>query len=67
MSLPAMFNGSLRTESSNGIYSTIYVKVRQVYLETIYRGHDVVAIIPIGFMESRSYLNCGCLAAHESY
>ena len=62
-SLPAMFNGSLQTESSNSIYSTVYVKVRQVCLETIYR---VVAVIPIGFMESRSYLNCGCQAAHDS-
>ena len=64
--LPAMFNGSLRTESSNSIHSTVYVKVRQVYLETIYRGRDVVAVIPIGFMESRFYLNCGCRAAHDS-
>ena len=45
--LPAMFNGSLRTESSNSVYSTVYVKVRQVYLETIYRGRDVVAVVPI--------------------
>ena len=54
-----MFNGSLRTESSNSIYSTFYEKIRQVYLETIYRGCDVVAVVSIGFMESRSYLNCG--------
>ena len=65
--LPAMFNGSLRAESSNIICSTVYVKARQVCLETIYRGRDVVAVIPIGFMESRSYLNCGCRAAHDSY
>ena len=64
--LPVMFNGSLRTESSNSIYSTVYVKVRQVYLQTIYRGRDV-AVIPIGFMKSRSYLNCGCRAVHDSY
>ena len=54
--LPAMFNGSLRAESSKSIYSTVYVKVRQVSLETIYRGRDVVAVVPIGFMESRSHL-----------
>ena len=54
-----MFNGSLRAESSNRIYSTVDVKVSQVCLETIYRVRDVVAVIPIGFMESRSYLNCG--------
>ena len=65
--LPAMFNGSLWAESSNSTYSTVYVKDRQVCLETIYRGRDVVAVIPIGFMESRSYLNCGCRAAHDSY
>ena len=52
--LPAMFNGSLRTESSNSVYSAVYVKIRQVYLETIYRGYDVVAVVSIGFMESRS-------------
>ena len=65
--LPVMFNGSLQAVSSNSIYSTVYVKVRQVYLETTYRGRDVVAVIPTGFMESRSYLNCGCRAAHDSY
>ena len=65
--LPAMFNGSLRAESSNGIYSTVYAMVRQVCLETTYRGRDVVAVIPIGFMENRSYLNCGCRAVHDSY
>ena len=65
--LPAMFNSSLRTDSSNSIYCTVYVKVSQVYLQIIYRGRDVVAVIPIGFMESPSYLNCGCQAAHDSY
>ena len=63
--LPAMFNGSLRAESLNSIYSTVYVKVRQVCLEAIYRGRDVVAVIPIGFMESQPYLNCGRRAAHD--
>ena len=65
--LPAMFNSSLRAESSSSIYSTVYIKVRQVCLEIIYRGCDVVAVIPIGFMESWSYFNCGCRAAHDSY
>ena len=64
--LPAMFNSSHRAESSNSIYSTFYVKVRQVSLETIYRGRDV-AVIPTEFMESLSYFNCGCRAAHDSY
>ena len=49
--LTAMFNNSLQAEISNSIYSGVYLKVRQVYLETIYCDHDVVAIIPIGFME----------------
>ena len=52
--LPAVFNGSLQAESSKRIYSTVHVKVRQVCLETIYCGCDVAAIIPTGFMESRS-------------
>ena len=64
--LPAMFNGSLRTEHSNSIYSTIYVKVRQVCLQTIYCGHGVVAVVPIEFMESHSYFNCGHPAARDS-
>ena len=55
-----------RAESSNSIYSTVYVKIRQVCLEKIYRGRNVVAVIPIGFVESRSYLNCGC-RADDSY
>ena len=40
--LPAMFNRSLRAESLNSIYSTSYVKVKQVCLETIYRGRDLL-------------------------
>ena len=40
--LPAMFYSSLWAQSSNSIYSTIYVKVRQVCLKTIYRGPDFV-------------------------
>ena len=61
--LTAMFNNSLRAEILNSIYSGIYLKVRQVCLETICRGRDVVAVVPIGFMESRSYFNCGRRAA----
>ena len=62
-----MFNSSLWAESSTSIYSIVYIKVRQVCFETIYRGCDVVAVIPIGYMESRSYFNCGCRAAHNIY
>ena len=56
--LTAMFNNSLPAEILNTIYSGVYLKVRQVFLETICRGRDVVAIVPIKFMESRSYFNC---------
>ena len=61
--LTAMFNNSLRAEISNSTYSGVYLKVRQVCLETIYRGCDVVAVVLIGFMESWSYFNCGRRAA----
>ena len=61
---PAMFNSSLRAKTSKSIYSDVYLKVRQVCLETIYRGLDVVAVVPFGgFMESRSYFNCARRAA----
>ena len=67
LSLPlhAMFNSSLRAEISNSVYSDVYLKVRQVCLETIYRGRDVVAVVPVGFMDSRSYFNCGRRADPE--
>ena len=61
--LTAMFNNSLLAEISKSIYSDVNLKVRQVCFETIYRGRDVVAVVPIGFMESRSYFNCGRRAA----
>ena len=60
---PAMFNSSLRAKTSKSIYSDVYLKVRQLCLETIYRGLDVVAVVPFGFMESRSYFNCARRAA----
>ena len=59
--LTAMFNNSLRADRiSNSIYSGVYLKGLQVCLETICRGRDNVAVVPIGFMESRLYFNCGC-------
>ena len=58
-----MFNSSLQAKISNSIYSNVYVKVRQVCLETFYRGRDVVAIVPVGFIESWPYFNCGHRAA----
>ena len=58
-----MFKSSLRAEISNSVYSDVYVKVRQVFLETIIRGRDAVVVVPVGFMRdsyelwtsSRSY------------
>ena len=32
---------------SNSIYSDVYPKVRQICLEAIYLGRDVVAVVPI--------------------
>ena len=42
---------------SNSIYSNVYLKIKQVCLEAIYRGRDVVAVLPTGYMESQSYFN----------
>ena len=43
-------DSSLRTEISNSIYSDVYLKVSQVCLETIYRGRDVVVVLPIEYL-----------------
>ena len=49
----SMFKSSLRAEISNNVYSdAFYLKVRLVFLETIYRGRDAVAVVPVGFMDS---------------
>ena len=32
-------------------------------MEAIYPGRDVAAVLPIGYMKNRSYLNCGRRAA----
>ena len=56
---------SLQTEISNIIYSSVYLRLSQVCLETIYRGRDVVAVVPIGFMESRLYFNSGRRTAQK--
>ena len=55
-----MFKSSLRAEILNSVYSDVYLKVRQVFLETINRGRDAVVVVPVGFMDS--YANCGCRA-----
>ena len=52
-----MFKSSLRAEILNSVYSDAYLKVRQVFLETINRGRDAVVVVPVGFMDS--YANCG--------
>ena len=48
----AIFKRSLRAEISNSVYSDVYLKVRQVFLETINRGRDAVVVVPVGFMDS---------------
>ena len=49
----AMFYSSLQAAISNGIYSNINFKVKQVVcLEAIYHGRDVVAILPTGYGKS---------------
>ena len=53
----------LRAEISNSFYSNVYLKVKQVCLEAICPGRDVAAVLPIGYMKNRSYLNCGRRAA----
>ena len=32
-------------------------------MEAVYPGRDVAAVLPIGYMKNRSYLNCGRRAA----
>ena len=48
-----MFYSSLQAAVSNSIYSNINFKVKQVVcLEAIYRGRDVVAVLPTGYGKS---------------
>ena len=47
-----MFKSSLRAEISTSVYSDVYLKVRQVFLEPINRGRDAVVVVPVGFMDS---------------
>ena len=42
---------------SNSIYSNVYLKIKQVCLEAIYRGCDIVAVLPTGYTESQLYFN----------
>ena len=48
----AMLKSSLRVEILNSVYSDVYLKVRQVFLETINRGCDAVVVVSVGFMDS---------------
>ena len=48
-----MFYSSLQAAVSNSIYSNINFKVKHVVcLEAIYRGRDVVAVLPTGYGKS---------------
>ena len=53
----------LRADISNSFYSNVYLKVKQVCLEAICPGRNIAAVLPIGCMKNRSYLNCGRRAA----
>ena len=53
----------LRADISNSFYSNVYLKVKQVCLNALCPGRDVAAVLPIGYMKNRSYLNCGRGAA----
>ena len=56
-----MFKSSLRAEILNSVYSDVYLKVRQVFLETIDRGHDAVVVVSVG-RDLWTVMNCGCRA-----
>ena len=48
-----MFYSSLQAAVSNSIYSNVNFKVKQVAcLKAIYRGRDVVAVLPTGYGKS---------------
>ena len=53
----------LRADISSSFYSNVYLKVKQVCLNALCPGRDVAAVLPIGYMKNRSYLNCGRRAA----
>ena len=48
-----MFYSSLHAATSKTIYSNVNLKVKQVIcIEAIYRGRDVVALLPTGYGKS---------------
>ena len=48
-----MVYSSLQAAISNSIYSKVNLKVKQViFLEAIYHGRDVVAVLPTGYGKS---------------
>ena len=51
---------------SNSIYSNVYLKIRQVCLEAIYRSRDVVAVLPTGYMERQSCLSSSSVVPQEN-
>ena len=62
-----MFKSSLRTEISNSVYSDVYLKVRQDFLETINRGRDAVVLVPVGFMDSYELWTLSRSCAEQFY
>ena len=40
-----------RAEISNSFYSNVYLKVKQVCLEAVFRGCEAAAVLPIGYMK----------------
>ena len=62
-----MFKSSLRAEISNRVYSDVYLKVRQVFLETINRGRDAVVVVPVGFLDSYELWTSGRSCAEQFY
>ena len=51
----------------NSVYSDVYPKVRQVFLETINRGRDAAVIVPVGFMDSYELWTSSRSCAEQFY
>ena len=62
-----MFKSSLRAEISNSVYSDVYLKVRQVFLETINCGRDDVVVVPVGFIDSYELWTLSRSCAEQFY
>ena len=59
---------SHQAEISNSINFNVFLKVKQVRLEPIYRDHwfDVVAVLPSGYVEIQPYFNCRVVQFHPA-